>query len=1145
MNTNFYDIESLDNVFTLANWKPRENEIDVYHLLDEGIREVLRTPGFEALLLKAIYKANPNVAKMKSRIRLLDLNGTEGNDHMFRTFGLSDAYMVNNPNNVSSYPDRYRITCDTDPGYNPETMPYFFGYNSDNYDLTMLAIYADEAFSAAKFGPDAGKMVFGADPRFKVTASLMRRHNDLLFRDFRDCMPRYLRYAYDPERKCFNEIGYKARRAVIHRNFKYTGRHLDVSKLNEKQQKVGLKRMIGQLGGQILESRKLKPGQSHINDLEELLELIAYNVSDVVNLDLIVFRNKLYKSQFMLKRNLIKAYPDMVYEKKEDAYAPNVSPYTVRKDRMYIDSSSAQLSTKALCPYDHLTDIPVVSFLYPAKEKAKELGIKQINVLEKCRDFFYEKFPQPELRANFDRVYDYYKKLEGKNFNEGKNYLEDYGNDPSKYVTPMNVRSIPKGDTSLMYYSKDGTPTSCFVNFSVGGIHGAECNLELYKRHRAEFEYEYWLLSEAKRIYPDPLDLRKAKVVEINGKEYPYKRFLTGKSSLKAAEYRDLAGKEPQLFQEKDGNTVLNPKYTYTSADQSVHEDFTSYYPNLLRMLLAFYNKGLGYDRYAEIFDNKQNYGFLMKKKNANLTPEQAEKYRKLREGTGLRIDPLVVSDEERGYYADMREGTKLVLNSASGAADANFESPIRMNNMIISMRIIGQMFTYMIGQSQAYEGSRIISTNTDGLYSVMDVPGFTWERNMAFNNEILEREAANIGVEIEPEPIYLISKDTNNRMEVDGKDIVTGAGGASLACYLEPLPTKSLAHPAILDWAMTEYLLYSAKDYDKRGLSLSSPFDRNVARNILDAAKDYENPNYKDGKKPFEGWKMLRMYQNILASSVGSVTYIYGTKPDNPTEPVILQHYNRAFIVKDAGPDTLNLHAACGRKVTPVVKAKRIKAGDRICIHDPIAAQVLEQNGVNVTDIEDIGGNDNREAIVKKINGIEEDWNILIVNDDLTLYDESQIQSLLDRLDYDKYLELMQGTYERSWYNPRPDEEPESGDENDGQGTERPKAEPKKKPKPDRPKKEQATKRETGSNRKAEAKALTMPPVIMALYDGLEANLSLTFQSLESFKDPLFTGDESLAPFLPDRTDMETMESCISAIRETLRKRTATAKDE
>jgi hypothetical protein len=81
-------------------------------------------------------------------------------------------------------------------------------------------------------------------------------------------------------------------------------------------------------------------------------------------------------------------------------------------------------------------------------------------------------------------------------------------------------------------------------------------------------------------------------------------------------------------------------------------------------MMDAFFNTGLGYDRYGEIFDNKTKYGKLMKDKS--------------------------LTQAERDMYATMREGTKLILNSASGAGDANFESNVRMNNKIISMRIIG-----------------------------------------------------------------------------------------------------------------------------------------------------------------------------------------------------------------------------------------------------------------------------------------------------------------------------------------------------------------------------------------------------------------------------------------------------------------------
>ena len=53
-----------------------------------------------------------------------------------------------------------------------------------------------------------------------------------------------------------------------------------------------------------------------------------------------------------------------------------------------------------------------------------------------------------------------------------------------------------------------------------------------------------------------------------------------------------------------------------------------------------------------------------MKEKNANLSPENTEKYRHLREMTNLPLDPLVISDAERALYANQREGTKLVLRS-------------------------------------------------------------------------------------------------------------------------------------------------------------------------------------------------------------------------------------------------------------------------------------------------------------------------------------------------------------------------------------------------------------------------------------------------------------------------------------------------
>ena len=169
--------------------------------------------------------------------------------------------------------------------------------------------------------------------------------------------------------------------------------------------------------------------------------------------------------------------------------------------------------------------------------------------------------------------------------------------------------------------------------------------------------------------------------------------------------------------------------------------------------------------------------------------------------------DPSL-TEAERHKYSIMRNGVKLILNSASGAADTDKKMPIRMNNNIISMRIIGQLFAWRIGQAQALAGARVISTNTDGLYTI-----FPEEEN----NKILFEQADATGVGIEPEVMFLVSKDPNNRFEgeltetLTGNSMtdikITGTAGGLLACNKGPDPTKSLDHPAIQDWALCEVL--------------------------------------------------------------------------------------------------------------------------------------------------------------------------------------------------------------------------------------------------------------------------------------------------------------------------------------------------
>lgn len=982
----FYDIESLDNVFTLANYRDNDNTVEIYYLCDDA--NLIPAQNFEQMATDMIHMKNKNFT---GQCEFYNLKFVEAIERLAMTFGLSDARYINNPDIPGSYDRKYRIVCDTDTNYDEDVHPYLFGYNSFHYDTTMLTMFLYDCIQPK------GKI-------FTTTARQMRQYNNEMFDSFNgDCknMEDRLRFSYKDAARPSNGFAgpnYQLPTFMIRKNMMMSGRHIDVAKLNEKQSKVGLKRLLGSLGYQILESDKLRPGQDHIDTAEQFLELIAYNVSDVVNLKKL-FEHNAYTSGFLLKKQLLKTYPELIYEEKGDTYKPDISPKSVRKDRLTIDSSSAQFSTKSLCPYGHLHDYDTVSFMYPSEEKAKEFNIPRVNVLEESKKFFYAHFTQPELRMQFDIIYDYYKFIEGKNFNESKNYLMDHGIDLDSTPVPeeelptelaiYNLAQIPAPNTCLPYFNADGSPSTGFVNFSTGGIHGGEYNQRLYAADMEKYETlkQKWndqvaLFSKVKELYPNPCDIKKNKGVVIDDVKYKPSDFLKPKATETYAEFKEppKSPVAPLLFKEtkKDsGKYNINKCYTYTSADATQHEDFTSYYPNMLRMMDAFFNVGLGYDRYGEIFDDKTKYGKLMKDKNE--TPEK------------------------RALYSIMRNGTKLILNSASGAADANFESNIRMNNKIISMRIIGQLFTWRIGQAQTIAGAKITSTNTDGLYST--------GLDEATNNAVLAKESSDIHVEIEPEPVYLISKDSNNRAEIKIKDNQLGdvesASGGSLACRKGPNPEKSLAHPAILDWALTEYLACAAMKY--KGSGLDKPFVDELGKSILSSAR----------KKFDDDLHTLLMFQNVIASATGSQRFVFATIDDDLTAPIPLQHYNRCFIMKDQTPGTYHLQIAAAKVITDAMTATRKKNNDRVQQHDPIAAAILSVNGIKTSALPI-----NKEATVTKIPGIESEWYLLIENNDLHLMSQESINEILDNLDYDKYLSLLRNSFEENWFNLTPEHE-------------------------------------------------------------------------------------------------------------------------
>lgn len=179
-------------------------------------------------------------------------------------------------------------------------------------------------------------------------------------------------------------------------------------------------------------------------------------------------------------------------------------------------------------------------------------------------------------------------------------------------------------------------------------------------------------------------------------------------------------------------------------------------------------------------------------------------------------------------------------------------------------MRIIGQLFTWRIGQAQALEGASVVSTNTDGMYTIMD------EKK---NNEILKRESKDIHVGIEPESVFLVSKDANNRLEgiynndfneISESITITSAHGKHLNGINVPVPTKAPDHPAIINWGLAEIPKRKALNgkmddyYDEMGMKLI----------------------YEDSCLAFtDKRKYLQMFQHIITNSPDKFIYNFASK--------------------------------------------------------------------------------------------------------------------------------------------------------------------------------------------------------------------------------------------------------------------------
>lgn len=994
-NFTYYDIESLENIYAIGLYTQKTNRLDIYFYLDD--MNIIPTA---QSIKDRIATRNRNFDTDGSNVYIWDLREPASFARLMWQMAIdyrkrgSNYVRKDNPFMTIVYKDGDEdktikilkpVVWDTDPEFNRDEHPFLISYNGYQYDTTIFAqtiddfVEIDEENNLVRFREPSNDRAYN-----------LRLFNDKLFDTYKTNMPMALTVD-SAGNKDYDLIGRHLRNNMLR-----SGRYVDASKLNEKMYKVALKRLLGLTGNQILESNKLKPGQSRLENADEVCELIAYLASDVIQLHELM-TNKIYISSFELRDAVLRDYPELIYRKAQgngpENYVPmTADPKNVRNkwpdDRLYRDSTSAQLTTASLFPYSKVDDFKTVSYMYPAQKVVDQLNekykddiekglrkpVRRVNVLDETKTFIYNLYSQTsdevaqKVLNEFQPIYDYYKSLEGRNVNASERHIDKY-----KLFQEDVLTKLPKFERSFMhYYDKDGNPTGDYINFSVGGVHGAQWNKSYFEsemNNRREFNK---LLDQLLEQYSDAVTARRAQIniIAPDGKKRGYIPLgdvlvrtgfvLKSGRRIDASQFKDkLPILESPFTTNKDGIQKLDDKYTYTTASYVNHEDFSSYYPNLLINMDVFYNTDLGYDRYNELYEQKETLGALE--------------------------NDMSLPADERAIAKLKRNGTKLFLNSATGGAATEYDTNIRANNAILSMRIIGQLLTTRVGIYQAYYGANIPSTNTDGLYTIMEE---------LENNELLEKISGDINVAIEPERMFLVSKDANNRFEVithgDKTSII--ASGA-VGYYYGPEPKGSLNHPAFVDKILVDYMRTIAPTYDT---NLTQPFNEEAYKRI--------KAKYFDGLDPRE---KLLYYQNVLASTTDR--HIFAIRDG---ENIAIHKYNRIFQVKPDIDGAVYLKMASMAKVSDAIANKRIKNNERVVSNDPEAVRILHEGGYFDTEMPQ------HEAKIGKISGVSDTLPVLIVNDSINNMTDEEANALLAKLDDDVYMNMVKTSYEELWRN-------------------------------------------------------------------------------------------------------------------------------
>lgn len=959
----------------------------------------------------------------------------------------------------------YHIVYDTDDDYDANKHGLRIGYNSSNYDETFIAnmlgnlmfnnpnrspIYLDILLNNAtdpariKHIKEKQQKIFH-DKIFETDTKTFRpsnlvHFNNQMFAEVNDPNSDHKGYMPNALGKPWEENA----GSLTRDSWERSNRFVDISKLNPKR--ISLKRCAMALGYKIQESSTNRDPTAPLESLDEIAELMAYNVNDTY-VTLKIFESGSYYNRYQQNRQLLSEFPYLVYDQLSPAQQHKagkkiiyrVDQDNVRQKRLTINSTSTQLVENTIAPYPNtkIQDNKTLNLNYPDAKIAKQLNQagklpqefhgRSQNALDYIQSLLDQDLKQTDkktatkVQTQYDKIKAFYNQFIGKNLNEEMesedNPLLETKSLPIKgalvrYITPHGTYQDQHGD------KKYGTAS--YVYISLGGTHGAEVNQDAFDQDLSRFKRETKLYQDTiddlnqsgKYDYEVNLDNLAEAITEVapevdpeTGKKIPfthikrtplpshpthtYGDLLTSSASRKKPRLKNL--KEPKLF----NASKVKASYSYTSSAFANHEDFDSYYPSLISQLAIFRNVD-GNDVFT---DDLYHPRLKMKKQSKDKS----------------------LDEKVRQSYAFRQNSMKLLINSASGGGDASFNSNIKCNNKMVAMRIIGQLFCWYIGQSLALHDARIPSTNTDGLYSMNIEP--------ELNNQIVIDRASKLLLKIDPEPLTLfVSKDTNTRLEKDGNEIANARGGG-LTSWQGPSTDNSIAHPAIIDYVLAQY-------FNQKPDAVFQDFDRELAKNIM---HDFMYQGTKFNQKASD---TLRFLQFPIVANANTGRFPYKASLEDPNKIEYLNATNRVFLVKPhtsentikmSGLQSIQKPTANKRNKERNQNEHLIGTSFRDLINiDPLANEVIKENATpkfykqlldrTVTTQTYAKGAEPsdkpRDISSIKISDLPLDQPIEIYNEDLHDITKEDYNNLLDKIDADVYLDVVQNKFEDLWAN-------------------------------------------------------------------------------------------------------------------------------